>query len=156
MIDKAFGNRLISLRKRLDLTQNKAAELIGVSYSSLQGHEGGRWPNRNNQEKYINFYSCDRNWFKTGLGEPYINKDRSVAGAHQVAEHAADYAGGHGSDPFADAVSGLKEIFDSRDPILIPALEANIRAFRISARRENQINAQAPEIKALRSEWGAL
>ena len=156
MKDIAFGNRLNLLRKKKQLIQVDAARLIGVSYKSLQDHEGGRWPNKNNLQKYIDFYRCDRNWLLTGLGEAYINKDMDVAGAHQVAEHAADYAGGHSSDPFADAVSGLKEIFDSRDPILIPALEANIRAFRISARREKQINDQATEIKALRSECEGL
>ena len=53
-------------------------------------------------------------------------------------------------DPFAEAVSGLRRIFDSRDPVLIPAIQANIRAFQISARRERQISEQQTEIQQLK------
>ena len=71
MKDISFGERLKRLRMLRDLTQVKASQMVGVSYKALQDHEGGRWPNRNNQEKYIRFYVCDRNWFLTGEGEPY-------------------------------------------------------------------------------------
>lgn len=56
------------------------------------------------------------------------------------------------ADPFAQAVSGLREIFDSRDPILIPAIQANIRAFQVSARRERQLTQQNEKIRKLEDE----
>lgn len=74
MKDKAFGKRLKYLRKRRKLRQVDAAKKIGVSYKALQDHEGGRWPNRNNLEKYLNFYKCERTWMLTGEGDPYLSK----------------------------------------------------------------------------------
>lgn len=58
--------------------------------------------------------------------------------------------------PLRAAMEGLGEIFDSNDPILIPAIQANIRAFRISARRERQNAQQARQIKVLEDECDGL
>ncbi len=71
MKDKDFGDRLKYLRKKRGLTQTDAALWIGLSYKALQDHEGGRWPNRKNQTKYLQYYKCNKNWFLTGEGEPY-------------------------------------------------------------------------------------
>ena len=59
---------------------------------------------------------------------------------------------GYDVDEFGRAVAGLKEIFDSRDPVLIPAIQANIHAFQISVRREFQVQQQSDEITALKKE----
>ena len=150
-----IGDRIKIIRG--SLSQKEFTQKIDPKKKASSEWESGKaMPGAKSLEAIHRVFGVDINWLLTGEGEPYINKDRNVVGVHQVAEHAADYAGGHGSDPFADAVSGLKEIFDSRDPILIPALEANIRAFRISARREKQLNNQAAEIKALHSECDDL
>ncbi len=47
--------------------------MLGISYSALQIHEGGRWPNRNNLKKYIDFYGCDGDWLTTGKGGAAID-----------------------------------------------------------------------------------
>jgi len=53
-------------------------------------------------------------------------------------------------DPFAAAVSSLKEIFDSRDPILVSAIQSNLRAFQIAVQREKKIDQQSQEIETLK------
>lgn len=57
---------------------------------------------------------------------------------------------------FGRASNGLREIYDSQDPIVIPAIEANIRAFTLSVRRERQNQHQAQEIKELKDECDIL
>ncbi len=54
-------------------------------------------------------------------------------------------------DDFGKAASGLKEIFDSGDPLLIPTIQANIHAFQISVRREAHIQEQTKEINDLKN-----
>ncbi len=65
---------------------------------------------------------------------------------------------GHNADvdDFGKAVSGLKEIFDSGDPVLIPAIQANIHAFQISVRREAHIQEQTKEINDLKKRMESL
>jgi len=57
-----------------------------------------------------------------------------------------------GMHPHDAAIMGLREIFDSNDSVLIPAIQANIRAFQLAARREHQNAQQARQIKALQDE----
>ncbi len=59
-------------------------------------------------------------------------------------------------DDFGKAASGLKEIFDSGDPVLIPAIQANIHAFQISVRREAHIQEQTKEINDLKKRMESL
>ena len=71
--DKGFGNRLIFLRNQRGLKQTQAAQMLDISYSALQIHERGRWPNRNNLKKYVDFYRCDGDWLTTGKGGAAID-----------------------------------------------------------------------------------
>lgn len=68
MKDKRFGDRLKHLRSTTGLSQIEAAKKVGISYASLQNHEGGDIPNQNNIQKYIDFYGCNKNWLITGVG----------------------------------------------------------------------------------------
>ena len=63
---------------------------------------------------------------------------------------------GQVTGPLRGAIEGLGEIFDSNDPILIPAIQAKIRTFQLSARREQQNAQQARQIKALQDECDEL
>ena len=83
---------------------------------------------------------------------PLYNKVEDLI--DRVAEPVAVYAGG--VDDFGKAAAGLKEIFDSRDPVLIPAIQSNIRAFQISVRREHRIQQQANKISALEEENASI
>lgn len=57
---------------------------------------------------------------------------------------------------FDKAVSGLKEIFESRDPIVIAAVKANIRAFLRTVHRGRKLNQQSKEIEILKDECDEL
>jgi transcriptional regulator with XRE-family HTH domain len=56
-----------------------------------------------------------------------------------------------GIEPSLQAMSDIKEIFDSGDPILIPAIQANLNAFKRALLRERQFAQVIDENKDLRS-----
>jgi len=56
-----------------------------------------------------------------------------------------------GIDPAIQAMSDIKEIFDSGDPILIPAIQANLHAFKRALLRERQFAQVLEENKDLRN-----
>ena len=82
----------------------------------------------------------------TGI-EPVYQKDNEFTEAVGIIQNKkeSDHVTAPGveyngdMDDFGKATSGLKEIFDSGDPVLIPAIQANIHAFQISVRREAHI-----------------
>lgn len=83
---RGVGERLKGLRQSKDLRQVDAAELIGIGYSSLQGHESGKIPSRSTIKKYADFYKCDETWLLTGLGkyenaepEPFFVKEDNAS-----------------------------------------------------------------------------
>ena len=63
---------------------------------------------------------------------------------------------GQVTGPLRGAMEGLGEIFDSNNPILIPTIQAKIRTFQLSVRREQQNAQQARQIKALQDECDEL
>ena len=119
-----------------------------------RNNEAGQYPNQNNLNKYISFYRCSKDWLLTGQGPVYQNTDDSNEAVGIVAGPASEYH--TDKDDFGRAVSGLKEIFDSGDPVLVPTAKAGIHAFQISVRRETQINEQARKINRLEEECNDL
>ena len=78
-------------------------------------------------------------------------RQREVEGIHlTITEFEPKEGQAH--DPLWAAISDLREIFSSKDPILISATEAIIHAARISVQREYQNKQQAHQIKALEDE----
>lgn len=171
MRDTLFGNRLKKLRKTVGLTQEDVARTLNVKIRTYQNHEAGQWPNRRTQQKYISFFKCDRVWFLLGEGTPFSGqstvpensnkheladgeglygktRQREVEGTHLTITEFEPKEG-QVKGPLRAAIEGLGEIFDSKDPVLIPTIEAVIHAARISAQREYQNNQQARQIKAL-------
>ena len=146
LMDKDFGNRLQWLRENMHLKQTEAAEKTGIKVRSMQSHEVGQWPNRNNLQKYIDFYGCNKVWLLTGEGEPFPGEG--------VREPVAEYKAA--DDPFARSVSGLRQIFESRDQALIAAIQINIQAFQLSVQKDLQMQRQSQEIKDLKEECDAL
>ena len=112
------------------------AKNAGIPHGTFSAYLKGRVPHPDHLCRIHDIYNVNINWLLTGEGDPYIYKEEKV-GASRRGAPVPD-AAGLKPDDFGLAVSGLKEIFDSCDPILIPAIQANIRAFQISARREQQ------------------
>ena len=163
--DIKFGERIKRLRKLrslsegFNISQIEIANKIDISYGTYQRYEHGYHPNRNNLKKIIWFYDCNEGWLLTGEGEPFdnqetIDKKRVTYNKEGAADICVAEQRKHGTgvDEFGQAVAGLKEIFDSHDPVLIPAIQANIHAFQISVRRKHHVQQQSDEITALKKE----
>lgn len=135
MKDIQFGLRLKKLRKLKDFRQTKAAQLIGISYSSLQGHEGGSLPNRRNIQKYASFYGCDENWLVSGQGDPLYKEGEGEPGSTVLAVESPtptyNKVEGEPSDSIGlgQAVELLAKVFSSDNKRLIRAITANLDAF---------------------------
>ena len=170
-----IGDRIKIIRK--ELTQEEFAEKIEVHLSSVQKWERtSALPKGDILERIHKFFKVNINWLLTGQGDHYIKDtvpafDPNASAYEPAVEERLGLYGRTrqlevegkkhsvtlfepkaARDPFAEAVSGLREIFNSRNQVLIPAIQANIRAFQISARRERQIDEQKKEIQQLREE----
>lgn len=149
MKDMILAKNLRFLREHRNLTQEDAAEKIGVKLRALQYQEAGNPPNRNNLQKYLDFYGCDKGWLLTGKGKPfYNNQEIDESGLHEseIVEYNTE-------DPFLKAISGLKEIFSSGDQTIITAIQSNIRAFQLTIRNNALIKKQASDIQALKDAY---
>jgi len=56
-----------------------------------------------------------------------------------------------GIDPCIQAMADIKEIFESEDPILIPAIQANLHAFKRALQRERQFEQILKENEELKN-----
>jgi len=118
MIDKLFGDRLKNLRnsaKKNELyTQINASRDIGISYKSLQNHEAGRIPSKNNLRKYLDFYKCSRIWLLTGVGEPFPNKEGLPIKEAEPAYRPAQ-PGGQSRNPLDLAINQIKALEEAEN-----------------------------------------
>lgn len=160
MKDKLFGNRLKTLRINKGYTQLELGEKLGLKESAIQSHEYGQWPNRNNLQKYLDFYKCDEAWFMTGQGEPYPG--RPGAPLYKVAaapapEHVSDKDSGY--DPHGgwqpklqgedyNLIGKTFEILQS-DGIYRQALASNIKAFHAALNSEKTVLDQGKKLADL-------
>jgi len=162
--DIKFGYRLKLLRKSRGLIQTKVANSIKISYSAVQDHEGGKWPNKNNQNKYIDFYRCDRDWFLTGLGEPFPKKDD---GAEPVPDNKIDPASligepkvgymseGLGDFKFSEAIAMAARVLESGTSYAT-ALFLNIQHFDMALKSEARISQLEHNQSNLKTEINLL
>lgn len=161
-IDELFSERLkILIEDKLKVSQIYFANKIGISQSYLSAVLKNI--RGSSAELIAGLYIHYReylDWLLTGEGE-MIRGDKKGSLYNKVgipvihiaapgAEYNADM------DDFGRAATGLKEIFDSGDPVLIPAIQANIHAFQISVRREAHIQEQTKEISDLKKRMESL
>jgi len=164
---------------RGSLSQSDFGAQIGVSQSAVQNYESGQIPKGDVLQRIHQNFKVNINWLLTDEGNPSIEKERhgsfktggielqdgeglwgktrhrEVEGTHLTITEFKP-KDGQAQGPLLAAITGLSEIFDSNDPILIPAIQANIRAFQLSARRERQNSQLAGQVKALQAEYKAL
>jgi len=173
----------MSLKDRIksvagDINLSDFADRIGVHVTAISKWDDKRWPSGRILKKIKEEFGVNIDWLLTGRGAPYINKVSGVPGTvsslrdgnglygrtrrHDLPDGDLDVTlfepeeGDDEADSFARAVGGLREIYDSKDPIIVPALHANIRAFRLAVHRERQIHEQSLRIKALEDECDVL
>lgn len=177
-LSKHFGLRVKGEREKLGLTQVQLAKKVGVSKTTIQNYESGAIPKGTYLFLLSRALKCSIDWLLVFEESPFIKKEfilGSPSGmtgemirkdekgslynkvemtAMHVAAPGAEYNAD--MDDFGRAATGLKEIFDSGDPVLIPAIQANIHAFQISARREAHIQEQTKEISDLKKRMESL
>lgn len=159
--NQIFAKNLVLRRNKLRYTQQKLSDLSSVKLRTIQNYEKGYKPKGDNIIALAEALECSLDWLlmdkgpepgppdkekQVGKTESLYNKVEAPCVGDRMVEYNADV------DEFGRAVAGLKEIFDSRDPVLIPAIQANIHAFQRSVRQERQIQQQADEITALKKE----
>ena len=174
---------MAAARDKISLTQFQAAELIGISERALQGHEyDDHRPGNNTIKKYCEIYNCSRKYLLLGqidhipVETLFFEENKpELQDGDGLYENMLDLKAKKlpliikelereegrwekviGIHINEDVIVGLREIFDSNDPVLIPAIQANIRAFQLAARREHQNARQADQIKALHDECNKL
>ncbi len=181
--NEKFAERLFKLRSALPFINRKivgqkvVAKRAGISEGSYNKAERGYVPGKAVLfllAKYFNVtvdylekgqigpvsegtLLCQGNKLELQDGEGLYGKtrQREVEGAPLTITEFEPKEG-QVKGPLRAAIEGLGEIFDSNDPILIPAIQANIRAFQLSARREYDNTQQARQIKALQDECDEL
>jgi FtsZ-binding cell division protein ZapB len=125
-------------------------------------------------ENLVSVFNFNPMWLFKGVGEPFpgarekypdvcgpetINKtsplyNKVEAPDMYVATPGIEYNAG--TDDFGKAVSGLKKIFDSGDPILTATSMAGIHIFETSLNMKAQINEQTKKIDGLQKECDDL
>lgn len=69
--DLELGKRIARLRNDCGLSQEVAAEKIGIPPGTYQLYEYGNPPSRENFKLILKYYKCNGTWLFTGEGEPY-------------------------------------------------------------------------------------
>ena len=176
-IDIEFGFRLRNLRESLPKRDNRfvfqyeVAKESGISVTSVQQAEKGIVPGKavlfllakyfNMTVDYLEFgrddhvaeemplYQGNKSELQDGEFPWGKTHQHDVEGAPPLTVTEFEPKEGQVKGPLRAAMEGLGEIFDSGDQVLTQAIQANIRAFQLSARRERQNTQQAQNIKAL-------
>lgn len=143
-------NRLKQIRDELGgISQVKLANLIGVSADKIRGMEIGRVKISSEVaqalEKKLHY---NFQWVLTGEGT--MRKGETALTETASPLYNRDEYATPGIDPALQAMSDIKDIFASGDPILIPAIQANINAFKRALQRERQFSQIIEENNELR------
>jgi transcriptional regulator with XRE-family HTH domain len=145
-----IGNRLMILRGKK--TQTEFAIDIGTTLRTYQHYEsGGRRPNPDTLKIISDKYHKSIEWILSGKDKESYSQSLAEPPRFSVADIPLGYENHkNGIDPYIQAISDVKEIFDSGDPILIPAIQANLHAFKRALLRERQFEQILKENEELK------
>ncbi|MDY6851754.1 MAG: helix-turn-helix transcriptional regulator [Thermodesulfobacteriota bacterium] len=164
--DMEFAKRLVRLRLDLPLRDNKpvpiktVADESGVNIGGLSKAENGIVPGEKILNRLAKYYGVSIDYLLTGKTDASTNepppKPHGVAHFYGVAKAPAAQTQSQPTpkpdqeSPFLQPMSMLSEILASGDPILVPAIQANLRAFQSAVRDKQRLSIQSAEIKELR------
>jgi len=149
-----------------NITQGKLSEIIDIPLHKIRYAEtGAQKISQEIAEAVSEKLDYNLTWILTGEG-PMKRNDilRETADSYSIQpRHPAavlmpspDNTGPPGINPSIQAMSDIKEIFDSGDPILIPAIQANLNAFKRALLREHQFAQVIQENKELKERIAKL
>jgi transcriptional regulator with XRE-family HTH domain len=173
--DLDFASRLVRLRADLPLRDGKlvaikdVADEAGINVGSYSRAENGVIPGEKVLNRIAKYY---------GVSVDYLlGKDEAVSENkyHPVGHREAKDKDGlfgrtkhldvegsrfavttHEPDPdnpFLKPMAMLTEILASGDPVLVPAIQANLRAFQIAVRRERQLTKYSQQLNDLQCKY---
>ena len=150
MVKMSLGDRIKQLRLlKNNISQSDFGKIIGTSQSAVQSWESNKsLPGADFLFKIKQEFGIDINWLLTGEGEQYPDSEINIGGF--VRKPVVEYQ--VGDDPFARSVSGLRQIFESRDQALIAAIQINIQSFQLSIQKDLKLKQQSLEIQKLKEE----
>ena len=138
---EALGKKIKNKRESLGITREALSKTLGVSTTAIQNWENGLVKPKYERAKALSG-ALDIDMAELLDDQSYKQPPRSIIPVApppaQRTEIPMPDFGAVGVDPFIQAMSDIKEIFDSGDPILIPAIQANLNAFKRALLREKQ------------------
>ena len=178
----AWAITIIKDDKRIgkDITDIDLAQLLGISERTLNTYkQGGGSLKSTAVEGLIAHYEFDVMWLYHGQGEPFPGARgmgyKDVCGPepdHPLIYHEGAASGpvphpaaaimpspaysDNGIDPALQAMHDIQYIFNSGDPILVPAIQANLNAFKRALLREQQFAQVMQENKELKERIAKL
>jgi transcriptional regulator with XRE-family HTH domain len=163
-----IGGRIAFIRLENGLSHKEFADSLEISASNLSEVENHKHnPSYIPITRIVNKFNVNPMWLLSGEGDTYIKDNKAAGdqgsgvsiynkdidlniGVSAVVEESSlvNYSKPHRSqipdtghiDDFAVAVGQLKEIYDSHDPVLIPAIQANLRAFQSAVHKDQVIS----------------
>jgi len=156
MSKETVGKRLKIARDQAGLTQEQAAELLGISVRAVQDHESdAHRPGNNTINGYVKIYSCEKDWLlgiKKGI-DYGLGRDEKLPEVRTTEEK-------YGVDLSVQAGILLSNILSSGDQVMTQAIMSNLRAFNqaVNTQRKdkNRITKLEEECEDLKKRVAAL
>lgn len=155
-----LGDRIRRIRKGLGLNQTDFAKKLGMGTATAisKYEDNTRTPDKDKLIQIAKFgkISLDELLMDTktvdGRHEEHKKDSFSEPPIHSAAILIPSPVDQKSAlvDPAVQAMADIKEIFDSGDPILVPAIQANLNAFKRALLRERQFNQIMQENRVLK------
>jgi len=145
-----IGNRIKKVRG--GLSREEFALKIGADKSTIQRYEQyNNIPKGDILQRIYEQFNVNIHWLLTGEGEPFPEEKDvdAVFVRNQKEVYSVEYKTQTTGDPLIQAIAGLKQIFDSKNAVLIQTLTLNIAAFQMAAKSETKILDQERRIASL-------
>ncbi|MBN2466772.1 MAG: helix-turn-helix domain-containing protein [Deltaproteobacteria bacterium] len=128
-----IGNRITRRREALGISQTELMQRMGVTLDMLRTWESGILPAGILLRQLAGALKCTEEWIRDGEGNL-----QSPAPSPKVPEEPLPQRCPPGIDPFAQAVSQLKAIYDSRLPLYIQAIETSLQSLDHAVRQARE------------------
>lgn len=156
-------SKIREFRKDKLWTLDQLSSLTGISVTSLSKIERGGKVRPTNLRKIAKALGVDVHTLINDRGEEVeLQEGGESADKSEVAAQKAEIGKGlffeeeTGADRFGQAVSDLREIFNSGDQVIVNAILANLYSFKRATRREMELSSLRSENQALQAKIQSL